>query len=81
MLLINKKYSHINIKEVRQIIYELLLKPTTMVCGLVVLGDAQDALSVWSKDRVQIWTHLGYFHQCPSRGWKAMARHRPLASQ
>lgn len=40
VLLINKKYSHINIKEVRQIIYELLLKPTTMVCGLVVLGDA-----------------------------------------
>ena len=61
VLLINKKYSHINIKEARQIIYELLLKPTTM-CGLVVLGDAQDALSVWSKVRVRIWTHLGYLH-------------------
>ena len=33
---------------------------TTEGCGLVVLGDAQDMLSVRSKVQIWIWIHLGY---------------------
>lgn len=30
-------------------------------CGLVVLNDTQNTLSIKSKIQIQIWTHLGYF--------------------
>ena len=36
---------------------------TTEACGLVVMGDAQDMLSVRSKVRVQRWTHLDCLSQ------------------
>ena len=62
-----------------------LLHKTLVYTSLVVLGDAQNALSVRSKIRLQIWTQLGYLpkqfkvHQCLLCGQEVMAHCGPSA--